>query len=209
MSDPKIEKVIRNLRAHGFEAFGHENRESVVQAVMAAIPPTASVSRCGSTTCVQLGFWEKLAARGNHIFDPYSDDKTPAEKIQCRRQGLLADVLLTGTNAITEDGVLVNIDGVGNRAAAQMFGPPLVLIVAGVNKIVADYPAAIHRTKTQACPPNARRMGFDTPCSRNLPCPPPDGCSPPARMCNAITIIERKLRYTTLQIHLVNETLGF
>ena len=209
MTPPDIGTVLQRLRDHGFEAFGHESRAAAVEAVLAAVPPAATVSRCGSATCSELGLFDALARRGIRVLDPYVADLPPEAKERTRRQGLLADVLLTGVNAVTADGTLVVIDGVGNRVAGKIFGPGLVIVVAGVNKIVADQAAALHRIKTVACPRNARRLGLDTPCAQDRPCPEPDGCSSPRRMCNVTVVLARRPRLTRYQIHLVNEALGF
>lgn len=209
MTDLHLDTVLQRLRDHGFEAFSHAARAAAVEAVLAAVPLTATVSRCGSMTCTELGLFEALSRRGTRVLDPYAADLAPEAKEQTRRQGLLADVLLTGVNAVTADGTLVDIDGVGNRVAGKIFGPGLVIVVAGVNKIVADQAAALHRIKTVACPRNARRLGLDTPCAQDRPCPQPDGCSSPRRMCNVTVVLARRPRLTRYQVHLVNESLGF
>ena len=204
-----LQKLVARLEANGFEVRLHADRDEAAREILAAIPVTATLGRSGSMTCQELGLWDSLEKRGNRIFDPYLPGLAPEEKnaIRCRAQQ--ADVFLTGTNAITEDGHLVNIDGVRNRVSAQIFGPRQVVIVAGNNKIAADLPAALTRIKTVACPKNARRLQLDTPCAFDRPCPPPDGCRSPGRMCNAVTVLERRPRLTPIRIHLVDDVLGY
>lgn len=209
MNGLSLESVADKLREHGFEVTVHSTADDVAGAVLAEIPANAVVNRCGSVTCGQLELFEKLAARGNRINDPYEPTLDDEARARVRRAGLTADVLLTGTNAITLDGKLVNIDGVGNRVAGQIFGPGKVVIVAGRNKIAIDVPAAIRRIKQEACPKNARRIGVQTPCAHDRPCPAPDGCSSPQRMCNATVILERRPRLTSISIHLVDADLGY
>ncbi len=209
MDGSSLENVADKLREHGFSVTVHSTVDDVAGAVLSEIPSNAVVNRCGSVTCGQLELFEKLAARGNRINDPYEPTLDDASRIRVRRAGLTADVLLTGTNAITVDGKLVNIDGVGNRVAGQIFGPGKVVIVAGRNKVVSDVPAAIRRIKQEACPKNARRIGVQTPCAHDRPCPAPDGCSSPQRMCNATVILERRPRLTSISIHLVDADLGY
>jgi len=209
MNGLSLESVADKLREHGFEVAVHSTADDVAGAVLAEIPANAVVNRCGSVTCGQLELFEKLAARGNRINDPYEPTLDDEARARVRRAGLTADVLLTGTNAITLDGKLVNIDGVGNRVAGQIFGPGKVVIVAGRNKIAIDVPAAIRRIKQEACPKNARRIGVQTPCAHDRPCPAPDGCSSPQRMCNATVILERRPRLTSISIHLVDTDLGY
>ncbi|HEY9069906.1 MAG TPA: lactate utilization protein [Candidatus Ozemobacteraceae bacterium] len=209
METVRLSAVAEKLREHGFEAVVHPTPDEAVAAVLAEIPVSAVVNRCGSVTCDQLDLYRKLAGRGNPINDPYAPALDDVEKARVRRAGLTADVLLTGTNAVTADGKLVNIDGVGNRVASQTFGPGRVVIVAGRNKVAADVPAAIRRIKQDACPKNARRIGAQTPCAHDRPCPAPDGCSSPQRMCNVTVILERRPRLTPISIHLVDADLGY
>lgn len=210
MGIPELMQTLgRQLQANGFEVRLHADRSEAVREILAAIPKTASIGCSGSMTCNELGLWESLKASGNTIFDPYLPEFTPEQKYAVRCQAQHADVFLTGTNAITHAGHLVNIDGVGNRVSSQIFGPKQVVIVVGINKIAPDLPAALNRIKTQACPKNARRLKLETPCAYDRPCPPPDGCRSPGRMCNATTILERQPRLTPIRIHLVNEPLGY
>jgi len=209
MEPGSLKTVADRLREHGFDVSVHETKEAAAAAVLAEIPIDATVSRCGSVTCDELELFERLAARGNRIIDPYDPTLDDAAKTRVRRAGLTADVLLTGTNSVTGDGKLVNIDGVGNRVAAQIFGPARVIILAGRNKIVPDVPAAITRIKREACPKNARRIGIQTPCAHDRPCPAPDGCSSPQRMCNATVILERRPRLASISIHLIDADLGY
>ncbi len=209
MESDTWKKIADRLREHGFEVSVHATKEAAATAVLAEISVDATVSRCGSVTCAELEIFEKLAARGTTVIDPYDPALDDAAKMRVRRAGLTADVLLTGTNAVTEDGKLVNIDGVGNRVASQIFGPARVIILAGRNKFAADVPAAIKRIKRDACPKNARRIGIQTPCAHDRPCPAPDGCSSPQRMCNATVILERRPRLTAISIHLIDADLGY
>lgn len=205
-----LEQTRQALERNGFEVHVHATPEQAVPEILARLPAGASIGRCGSVTVERLGLWSALADRGHPILDPYVPGFTNEQKEAVRRQTQHADVLLTGTNAITTDGHLVNIDGVGNRVSAQIFGPRQVVIVAGWNKIVAGgVPAALARIKQVACPQNARRLDLDTPCARDLPCPPPDGCCSPRRMCNAVVILERRPRLTPIRIHLVAADLGY
>ncbi|MFZ2960473.1 MAG: lactate utilization protein [Candidatus Ozemobacteraceae bacterium] len=209
MHPDKLQTLAKKLESNGFEVHIHADRAAAVPVILAKIPTNATIGRTGSATCAALGLYDRLGERGNTIFDPYLPELSDEEKEKIRRRAQQADVLLTGTNAITELGHLVSIDGVGNRVSAQIFGPRQVVIIAGTNKVAADLPAAIKRIKTLACPPNAKRLKLETPCAHDKPCPPPDGCRSPGRMCNATVIHERRPRLTPIRIHLINEDLGF
>ena len=210
MSSQELLAATRDaLERNGFEVHVHATPDLAVADILTRIPSPATVGRCGSMTVENMGLWDRLARRGNPVFNPYLPELSVEAKEAVRRQAQHADVLLTGTNAITRDGRLVNIDGVGNRVSAQIFGPKQVVIVAGRNKIVEDVHAAIHRIKTVACPPNARRIKVETPCALDHPCPKPDGCRSPGRMCNATVILERRPRLTPIRIHLIDADLGY
>lgn len=106
------------------------------------------------------------------------------------------------------DGKLLNADGTGNRVAAMIFGPPKVIIVAGINKIVKDAEEGLRRIRDVASPMNANRLGRNSPCGLKGTCVE-DQCEPPERLCNIVTILERRPDMTDVTIMLVGETLGY
>jgi hypothetical protein len=115
------------------------------------------------------------------------------------------DVLVAGANAVTEDGKLVNVDAVGNRVASMVFGPRKVFIIAGKNKIVKNVDEALHRIKNIVAPFHARTKGFATPCARTGKC---SDCNAPKRICNVISIMEKRPWRTEISVILVDEDLG-
>jgi hypothetical protein len=123
-----------------------------------------------------------------------------------RRQGLSADVMIASSNAITLDGKLVNLDGMGNRVAAMTFGPEKVILVVGVNKIVPDLDSAIARVKHYAAPVNSIRLGFKNPCEETGLCA---DCKSPKRICNMWSIIEGHMIKDRIHVKLVGEDLGY
>ena len=160
----KIETIIRNLAKRNMEGYYCETADDARDLILSMVGEQDTVSWGGSVTLNQIGIKEKL----KNVIDA---TKAPAEKAyEERRRTLTADVYLTGTNAITMKGELVNIDGTGNRVAAMCFGPERVIVVAGVNKIVEDEAAAISRIHTDACPPNCIRLGKNTPCAATGKC---------------------------------------
>lgn len=203
-----IEKVCQQLKKNEFTVKFFETEDDAVADILRFIPMESSVARCGSVTCTELGLFDDLKKRGNKVIDPYETSLSPAEKASMRKKLQTANILLTGTNAITMDGKLVNIDGVGNRVALQIFGPDHVIIVAGVNKIAEDVPSAIKRIKSEACPQNARRLELKTPCAQGIPCPS-NGCESPDRMCRATVILEKRPRMTPITIYLIDKSLGY
>ena len=183
---------------------------SVVQArdgVLAMIPEGASVYRCGSMTTTGLGLWEKIAERsGLKIIDPYQPGLLPEQASELRRQGLLADVMIASSNAITLDGRLVNLDATGNRVAAMMFGPKKVILVLGMNKVAPDLESAMARVKHYAAPVNVIRIGFKNPCGETGLC---SDCKSPQRICNMWSIIEGHMVKGRIHVKLVGENLGY
>jgi len=121
------------------------------------------------------------------------------------RQIFSCDVLVCGTNAVTRDGKLVNIDAVGNGVASMIFGPRKVFIIAGKNKIVKNVDEALYRIKNVIAPFHARTKRFTTPCAQTGKC---SDCSAPKRICSIVSIIEKRPWRTEISVILVNEDLG-
>lgn len=200
------EAAVKALAKNGFDARCVADGDEAVRAVLDLIPPDARVGLGGSYTLRQLDLPEALKRRGNRLLDHWQPGLTPEAVLQVRREQLHADVFLTGTNAVTLEGSLVNIDGVGNRVAAMIFGPGKVVVVAGANKVVEDVAAGLDRTRDRAAPINARRLGVSTPCAELGYCV---DCARPERICRIVTIIERRPSLTDLTVILVGEELGF
>ena len=128
------------------------------------------------------------------------------EVMEIRRAHLNSDIFITSTNAVTETGELVNIDGTGQRVAAMIFGPKKVVVVAGVNKITGDLEEGLWRTSNVAAPMNARRLHSKTPCVETGEC---DDCVAPGRICGITTIIHRRPSRIPFTVVLVGEKLGY
>ena len=144
--------VVEALKKNGFEAEYCATGADAAQRLLELIPEAASVGFGGSWTLKAIGISEKLAERGNTILDHGAPGLTNEEKADIRRKQQICDVFRSGTNALTMDGRLVNMDGSGNRVAAMIFGPGKVIVVAGTNKIVKDLAAAEERIQMKAAP---------------------------------------------------------
>jgi len=142
---------------------------------------------------------------GLEVLDTYDKKASPEEIMARRRQALLADLFITGANAVTETGKLVNLDMIGNRVAAITFGPRNVVILAGRNKIVPDVEEAMVRIKEYTAPTNAMRLDKKTPCAKTSYC---EECKSPDRICNHWTITEKSFPKGRIKVVLVNEALG-
>ncbi|MBN1297381.1 lactate utilization protein [bacterium] len=202
-----VEQVLSAFEWRRINGYFAPTRAAALTRVMELIPAGSTVSQGGSVTLDETGVREALKMRSDITFlDPY-DPALPREKqIQVRRQGMISDVFISGTNAITRDGILVNRDGMGNRVAAIAFGPSRVIIVAGINKIVPDVDSAVMRIDDIAAPMNCMRLNKKTPCRESLRC---TDCADDDRICCVTTIIERQTVPDRMHVILVGETLGF
>lgn len=207
----------RNIRAHFVM-----DRSEALSAILGMIPDKASIGIGDSITMEQIGVLAKLEERGGHqIFNPFRflPDRRFADatevRVQIMRQALLSDVFLTGSNAVTLDGKIVNIDARGNRVAGIFFGPKKVILAVGANKIVPDVEQAIRRIKNVAAPRNAERHFLEKHTEQELPCAQTGvcmDCSSPYRICCFVSVIEwQRGIYDKERINLfvVGEELGF
>lgn len=200
-------KIIEQLGRRGMAGSYAASAAQAGEEMVAMVPPGSTVYRCGSMTAVSMGLFERIAKiPGVEIYDPFQPGLSFEDSVEIRRKGLLADVMITSTNAITLDGKLVNLDGLGNRVAAMIFGPKRVILAVGMNKVVADVDSAMARTKHYAAPVNAIRMNIKAPCAENGICV---DCKTPARFCNIWTVIEGQRIKGRIHVKLVGENLGY
>jgi L-lactate utilization protein LutB len=200
-------KIIEQLHKRGMEGSYAVNAAQARDEVIAMIPQGSTVYRCGSMTAVSMGLWPRIAKiPGVEVIDPFQPGLSFEDSLEIRRKGLMADVMITSTNAITLDGKLVNLDGLGNRVAAMIFGPKKVILIVGMNKVVPDVETAMARTKHYSGPVNAMRMTIPTPCAENGICV---DCQSPARICNIWSVIERQRIKGRIHVKLVGENLGY
>jgi L-lactate utilization protein LutC len=202
--------VKQALERNNFEAFLADNAAKAKEVVQKEILPKTgaqSVSWGGSLTFTSSGLYDAIK---NHpdleVLDVFDKQRSDEEKSELRRQALLVDLFITGTNAVTETGKLVNLDMYGNRIAAITFGPKNVVILVGRNKIVPDVEEAMFRIKNYAAPINAMRLDKKTPCVKTSYC---EDCKSADRICNTWTITEKSFPKGRVKIVLINEDVGF
>ena len=201
-----LEIVVENLKKNNFAVHVAENKEEGAQIVRSLLEKGATLGVGGSVTIDPLAILDGLAAEGHLIFNHNKAGLTPQQVLDFRRRELTCDVFLTSTNALTEKGELVNIDGVGNRVAALTFGPKRVVVATGINKIVADVHAGIARIGSVAAPLNNKRLKKDMPCTKVGHCV---DCQLPGRICNVTTITKKRPPLTDIHIVLIKEELGY
>ena len=202
----KCEKAVESLVRNGFTAIFCPTRVEARSYILAEAAEAVSIGFGGSLSVVDLDVAGNLKDMGKELLMHSAPGLTPEERRNVMRRQLTCDLFLTGTNAVTLSGCLVNIDATGNRVGSMFFGPKKVIVVAGRNKLVdGDIADAVKRIKTWSSPPNARRLNFDTPCAKTGFC---CDCNSPERICRITTIIDRKPRQTDLTVLVVNEEMG-
>lgn len=207
-----IRKTLKSLEARNLNALFAKDCKEARQLILSLIPQKAVVGIGDSSTVRQIGVIQSLNKRGTKVFNPFNprnrikDDKTHAKFIfRPMVAATVCDVFLTGTNAVTRDGRIVNIDGAGNRVAGMFWGHPRVILVLGKNKIVQNLEEAFHRVKNVIAPEHLRRREAPSPCAVTGRC---HDCIGRNRVCAVTTIIESKPLFTEMNVIIVNEDLG-
>ena len=204
--EQKCQKAVEALGTNGFTAVYCRTPDDARNYILEAATDAASIGFGGSMTIADLTVQQTLADQGKEILNHSSSALSRDQKMEIMRRQLTCDLFLSGSNALTISGELINIDATGNRVAAMFFGPRRVIVVVGRNKLVDGTPQeAIQRVKQWATPPNAKRLSFNTPCAKTGFC---SNCNSPDRLCRVTTIIDRKPRFTDLRVLVVNADLG-
>lgn len=199
-----IKSTIESLKKNNFDVKYYESSKEAVQEILKEIKSEETVGIGGSMTIKELQLDSLLKQRGNTVYWHWLES-TPEDMNKARQSASQSDVYLTSTNALTQDGKLVNTDGTGNRVAAMFYGPKKTIVVCGINKIAENLDSALERIEMNAYK-NARRLKLNTPCAINENC---SDCSSPQRMCNITTIIRKKPMQKDITVILINEELGF
>lgn len=203
--EKRAQVLLKNLHSRHFDAYYCETKEDALRQALSLIPEGASVGWGGSVSAEEVGL---IDAVRNGNYRPIDRDtaKTQEERTRIMKQALLSDVFLTGSNAISLDGQLVNIDGTGNRVAAIVYGPDSVLVIAGMNKVEDTLEAAMTRARTVAAPMNSQRFSIQTPCKVTAECA---DCKSSQCICNQILITRHCRPAGRIKVILVGEDLGF
>ncbi len=205
--EQKCRKAVAALEKNDFTAVYCDTPQDAAEYILAGAADAVTIGFGGSMSIVSLGVEQVLREQGKEILNHGSPVFSRDEKMAIMRRQLTCDLFLSGCNALTLNGELVNIDATGNRVGAMLFGPRKVIVVAGRNKLVDGTPQdAIERVKSWATPPNSKRLNFKTPCSSTGFC---SDCHSPDRLCRVTTIIDRKPRFTDLHVLVVNAEMGF
>ena len=199
------EKVIKGLQSRNMEGYFAQTKEDALKIALEFIPSGASVGWGGSASIEEIGL-KKAVCEGDYVVYNRDICKTPEEKRETEIKIFGCDYFLSSSNAITEDGILVNIDGNSNRVAAIAYGPLHVVMIVGMNKVAADFDNALSRARNIAAPINAQRFPLDTPCKKTGACA---NCKSRDSICCEFLVTRYSRHAGRIHVILVNEELGY
>ena len=196
------EKVIKGLESRNMSGYYAENKEEALKIALSLIPEGSSIGMGGAMSVHEIGLSEALKTDKYNFID--------RDAMEDKRAAMLAtydaDFFLSSVNAMSDDGVLVNIDGNANRVSAIAQGPKKVIFIVGMNKVCPDTDSALKRARNIAAPANAQRFGLSTPCSSNGTC---FDCKSPDTICCQFLITRYSRHKDRIHVILVNDNLGF
>ena len=196
------EKIIKWLESRNMSGYYAADREKALQTALSLIPEGSSVTMGGAMSAHEIGLVDALK-KGNYNF---LDRDKAADKRAAMLAAYDADVFLSSANAMTDDGILVNIDGNANRVSAICQGPKKVIFIVGMNKVCVDLDSAMKRARNVAAPVNAQRFGLSTPCAKTGKCM---DCKSPDTICCQFLITRFSRHAGRIHVILVNDSLGF
>ncbi len=199
------QKVIKGLESRNMTGYYAETKEEALKLALEIIPENSSVSMGGAMSAWEIGLVDAVK-NGNYKFIDREGAKDPETKRARMLEAYDADYFLSSANAMTEDGIIVNIDGNSNRVSAIAQGPKHVIFIVGMNKVCADVDSAMKRARNVAAPINAQRFGLNTPCSKTGACM---DCKSPDTICCQFLITRFSRHEGRIHVIMVNDNLGF
>ena len=196
------QKVIKGLQSRNMSGYYAANREEALKIALSLIPEGSTATMGGCVSAAEIGLVTALK-EGNYNF---IDRNEIADKRAAMLAAYDADVFLSSCNAMTDDGVMINIDGNSNRVSAIAQGPKKVIFIVGMNKVCSDVDSAMKRARNVAAPTNAQRFGLSTPCSKTGACM---NCKSPDTICCQFLITRFSRHEGRIHVILVNDNLGF
>ena len=195
------QKVIKGLESRNMTGYYAASKEEALKTALSLIPEGSSVTMGGSMSAQEIGLVAAVKEGNYRFIDRHAGDPRAA-----MLAGYDADVFLSSVNAMTDDGVLVNIDGNSNRVSAICQGPKKVIFIVGMNKVCGDLDGAMKRARNVAAPTNAQRFGLSTPCAKTGKCM---DCKSPDTICCQFLITRFSRHAGRIHVILVNDSLGF
>lgn len=202
----KVERTIENLKINNINGHFVDNITELHTLLDKLISDNMTVSVGGSMTLFETNTLDYLHKRELNFLDRYKEGLSANDIKQIYRDSFSADVYLSSSNAITENGELYNVDGTGNRVASMIYGPDKVIVIAGTNKIVTTLNDAIKRNREISAPANAIRLDRNTPCKTTGTC---TDCNSPEKICRAYTVIASQSDVNRMHVIFINENFGY
>ena len=199
------QKVIKGLESRNMKGYYAENKDEALKIALELIPEQSSISMGGAMSAREIGLVDAVK-NGNYNFIEREGLTDEASKRAATLAAYDSDYFLASANAMTEDGVIVNIDGNSNRVSMIAHGPKHVIFIVGMNKICDDVDGAMKRARNVAAPINAQRFGLSTPCAKTGSCM---NCKSPDTICCQFLITRYSRHTDRIHVILVNDTLGF
>lgn len=196
------QKVIKGLESRNMTGYYASDKEEALKLALSLIPEGSSVTMGGCMSAGEIGLVDAVKSGKYNFIDRYAAKDRRAAELEAYG----ADVYLASANAITEDGIIVNIDGNSNRVSSIAYGPKKVLFIIGMNKVCDDVDGAIKRARNVAAPINAQRFGLSTPCAKTGSC---FDCKSPDTICCQFLITRFSKHEGRIHVILVNDDLGF
>lgn len=204
--EERVKRTIESLEKNNMNGYFVQDEKELIEKIKELAPEGTTVSVGGSMALFETNVIELLRSGRYNFLDRYKEGLTPEDIKDIFRKSFCADVYFTGSNAITEEGELYNVDGNGNRVAAMIYGPDKVIVVVGINKIVKDVEEAISRVREMSAPANAKRLNKSTPCTKVGYCM---DCSSQDRICSDYVLIRKQMKMGRIHVIFVNRELGY
>ncbi|KAF5075116.1 LUD domain protein [anaerobic digester metagenome] len=204
--EKQVEKALDGLSKNNMKGIFVQDENELLEVIKELVAENSVVGVGDSATLLETGILDLLRNGNYNFLDKYKEGITREEKREIYIHNFSADTFLCSTNALTEDGMLYNIDGNGSRVAPMIYGPEQVIIVAGINKLVQTKEDAERRVRNYAAPIDAKRLNKDTPCTKIGHCV---DCKSPNRICNVFVTISRQLVQDRIKVIIVGKPFGY
>jgi len=204
--DEQVNRVISNLEKNNMNGYFVPDIDALKAVIQSLVPLKSTIAVGGSQTLSETGMLDWIRANDYHFYDRYAPGLTPQQIKSIHREAFSVDAYFMSANAITEEGALYNVDGVGNRVAALAFGPEKVIVIAGINKIVKNLNAAIARNRSISAPANSNRLNMNTPCTFTGVC---SDCKSPGRICCAYSLVAFQRDKSRIHVIIIDGNYGY
>jgi L-lactate utilization protein LutB len=204
--EKQVERTIKNLNMRNMEGYYIRDRKELIDKLTGLIPKNSTIGIGDSMTLFETGVIDFLRNGSFNFLDKYKEGITKEEKKELYIKNFSAATFISGTNAITEEGELYNIDGNGSRVAPMIYGPSQVIIIVGINKLVKNIEEAKLRVRQYAAPIDAKRLNRDTPCTKLGYCV---DCKSSNRICNDFVTISGQFIKGRIKVIIIGEQLGY